>query len=166
MAHRPPHTPDRSSQRPVGGRASPSADRVKNFSSGETIGIMIAASAHWAENRGGRTGHKKCRMEAVMLRAFIDATPAADQEPERSRSIRSLDKKFTNMRTCYNDACEDLERTWSSADEKEAVLLTFGGCVLFELCRLAFKSCPASAQILHTILSCLGLHALWPRLTP
>jgi len=150
----------------VGGRASPSADRVKNFSSGETIGIMIAASAHWAESRGGRTGDKKRCMEAVMLKEFIDATPAADQEPARSRSIRSLDKEFTDMRTRYNDACEDLERTCLSADEKEDVLLTFGGCVLFELCRLAFKSCPACAQLLHTILSCLGLHALWPRLTP
>jgi len=107
---------------------------------------MTAASAHWAEYRGRRTGDKKRRMEAVMLKAFIDASPAADQEVARSRSIKSLDKKIRNMRTRYNNACEDLKRTGLSADEMDDILLKIGGCVLFGLCRSAFKSCPVSAQ--------------------
>jgi len=35
---------------------------------------MTAALAHWAEYRGRPTGDKKRRMEAVMLKAFVDAT--------------------------------------------------------------------------------------------
>jgi len=147
VTRHPPHTPDMGSQRPIGRRASPSTGRVKKFSSGETIGIMTAASAHWAEYRGRSTGDKKSRMEAVMLKAFIDATPAAEQEVARSRSIKSLDKKFKNVRTRYNDACEDLQRMGLSADEEDDILLKFGGCVLFGLCRSAFKSCPVSAQV-------------------
>jgi len=50
------------------------------------------------------------------------------------------------MRARYNDACEDLKRTDLSADEKYNILLNFRGCVLFGLCRSAFKSCPVSAQ--------------------
>jgi len=146
VALRPPHIPELISQRPVGRRAFPSAGRVKNFSSGETIGIMTAASAHWTEYHGRRTGDKKRRMEAVMLQAIIEATPAADQKVARSRSIKSLDKKIKNMRTRYNDACEDLKRTGLSADEQDNILLKLGGCVLFGLCRSAFKSCPVSAQ--------------------
>jgi len=80
-----------------------------------------------------------------MLKAFIDASPAADQEVARSRSIKSLDKKIMNMRARYNDACEDLKRTGLSANEKDDILLKFGGCVLFGLCRSVFKSCPVSA---------------------
>jgi len=146
VARRPPYTPELISQRPVGRRASPSAGRVKNFSSGETIGNMTAASAHSAEYHGRRTGDEKRRMEAVMLRAFLDANPAADHEVARSRSIKSVDNKIKIMRTRYNDACEDFKRTGLSADEKDNNLLKFGGRVLFGPCRSAFESCPVSAQ--------------------
>jgi len=90
VARSPPKTPARSGQLHVGRRASPSAGRPKNFSTGETIGVMTAASAHWAEYHGSFTGEKKRRMEAVMLKAFVDATPAADLEVARNRSIKSV----------------------------------------------------------------------------
>jgi len=107
---------------------------------------MTAASVHWAEYRGRRTGDKKRRMEAVMLKAFVDATPAADLEVARSRSIKSVEKKIKNMRSRCKDACKDLKKTGLSTAEKEDILLKFGGCVLFGLCRSAFKGCPVSAQ--------------------
>jgi len=118
VARAAPKIPARSVQLPVGRRASPSSGRPKNFSTGETIGVMTAASAHWAECRGRRTGDKKRRMEAVMLKEFVDAAPAADLEVARSRSIKSVDKKIKNMPSRYNDACKDLKKTGLSTAEK------------------------------------------------
>jgi len=107
---------------------------------------MTAASAHWAEFRGRPTGDKKRRMEAILLKAFVEATPAADEEAARTRSIESVDKKIKNMRGWYNKACKDHKVTGLSSSEQDDILLKFGGCVLFSLVRTAFKGCPISAQ--------------------
>lgn len=107
---------------------------------------MTAAAAHWAEYRGRCTEDKKRRMEAVLLKAFHEATPSAVKEVARIRSIKSVDKKIKNMRARYNEACKDLKKPGMSTAEKDDIVLKFGGCVLFGLCRSAFKSCPLSSQ--------------------
>jgi len=133
---------------PRGGtrRASPGAGRVKNFSHGESLGVMTPASAHWAEFRGRRTGDKKRRMETGLIKAFVEATPAADQEAARTRSIESVDQNIKIMHGRYNKACKDLKVTGLSSSERDDILLKFGGCVLFSLARTAFKGCPISPQ--------------------
>jgi len=118
----------------------------KNFLSRETLGIMTAAAAHWAEYRGRRTGDKKRRLEATLLRAFIEASPVEDQAAARLRSIKSVDKKIKNMRLRYNDACKELKKTGLSASERGDIRLKFGGCLHFALCRSTFTDCPVSSQ--------------------
>jgi len=81
-----------------------------------------------------------------MMKAFVDATPAADLKVARSRSIKSVDKKIKNMRSRHNDASKDLKKTGLSTAEKDDILFKFGRCVLFGFCRSAFKGCPVSAQ--------------------
>lgn len=95
---------------------------------------MTAAAAHWAEYREMHTGDKKRRMEAVLLKVFIEATLAADKDVERIRSIKSVDKKIKNMRERYNEACKDLKKTRLSTPEEDRILLKFGCCVLLNLC--------------------------------
>jgi len=112
-------------------RASPADGWVKHFSPGESLGVMKAASAHRTEFRGRLTGDKNRRMEAVLLKAFVEATPAADQEAARTRSIESVDKKIKNMRGRYNKTCNDIQATGLSSSERDDILLQFGGCVLF-----------------------------------
>jgi len=93
---------------------------------------------HWAEFRGRRTGDKKRRMEAVFLKTFVVARPAAYQEAARTRSIESVDKKIKNMRSRHNKACKDHKATGLSSSERDDILLKFRGCVLFSLARTAF----------------------------
>jgi len=69
-----------------------------NASLGETVGVMTAAAAHWAEYRGMIIGDKKRRMEAALLSAFIEASPADEQAVARVRPIMSVNKKLHNMR--------------------------------------------------------------------
>jgi len=134
MAHRGSSTPTTSQPAARRGgslRAAPAADRVKNISPGESLGVMTAASARWAEFCGRRTGDKKRRMKAGLLKAFVEATPAADQEAARTRLIESVDKKIKNMRGRYNKTCNDIQATGMSSSERDDILLWFGGCVLF-----------------------------------
>lgn len=104
---------------------------------------MTAAASHWAEYRGSRTGDNKRRTEEILPKAFVDATPPENQVQARTRLIGSVDKKIKNV---YLDACKALKKTGMSSDERDDVLLKFGGCVLLGLARTAFQNCPASTE--------------------
>lgn len=122
-------------------------NRSKNFTPGECVGILTAAATHWAAYRASRTGDMKRRAGGAMLDAFVNATPTVDQSLARTREAVAVDKKIKNMRTRYADTCLKLKSTGMSAAQREDLIIKFGGAILFDLAREAFKKSHVSTQL-------------------
>lgn len=120
--------------------------RAKNFYPGECVGVLTAAVTHWAAYRARRTGDMKRRAGGALLQAFVDATPAADQPMARTRTVAAVDKKIKNLRTRFIATCAVIKGTGMSAAHKEDQIIKFGGAMLFDLAREAFKKSHVSTQ--------------------
>ncbi|KAK1865324.1 hypothetical protein I4F81_007857 [Pyropia yezoensis] len=129
----------------TGGAAS--TPRSKNFTAGECVGMLTAATTNCAAYRGSRTGDKKRRSGAFLLEAFVNATLATDRRLELTRTADSINKKIKNMRSRYMDTCQGLKSTGISTAKREALLIKFGGAELYDPAREAFKASHASTQL-------------------
>eukprot|EP00170_Pyropia_yezoensis_P001269 contig_5636_g1273 len=89
----------------------------------------------------------KRRTGRAMLDAFVIATPTVNQSPARTREAVAVDKKIKNMRTRYADTCLKLKSTGMSAAQREDLIIKFGGAILFDLAREAFKKSHVSTEL-------------------
>lgn len=81
-----------------------------------------------------------------MLKAFAEATPAKDRAGARTRDIEQVERKVKSLRAKYMATRIALLQSGASTAEREDALLGFGGSVLYELARGAFKKCSVSNE--------------------
>lgn len=119
----------------------------KYFAPGACMGVMAAAASHCAAYRASRIKDMRRRAGATMLDAFVAATPLNDQAAARSRTALAVNKKIKSIRAKYMSTLDALKATVMSAAESEDLVITFGGAVLLDLARQAFKKSHVTSQL-------------------
>jgi len=131
-------------------RKEPATPRGRNWSPGECAGLLSAVTSDWAALRAARTTESKKAMGEKLLRAFVLATPVKDRALARTRDIDQVERKIKGLRSKYVETRKALAQTGGSTAKREDALIKFGGAVLYDMARSAFKnSAVSNEQTVH-----------------